>query len=406
MVNELPKSPGETSPLFTRPSHLGSNTSPTNTIRRRSIPVRMLLLIAVVLLFVFNVGRRRRVYLHGPSPAVDTTVVSATTKSGANRTVSARVLTLNTFMRPVLVGINDYKDARIADLSQAVGVFDIVCFQELFWTSGPRKARFLRDIADKHGINYAASVPVPGLPGLFRFQPKIIDGGLVIASRFPIVEADYYTYSQSNLRSIDKIVAKGVLYARISIIKESPQRYVHVFTTHMQADNDLKGIPFEETRVKQLRELTAFVRRKTANDPYGVILFTGDLNINARAGFNDASSSKEYDNAMRILQTIRPHIKLQDLLYDANGQSHPITSAGGLDGSTQKKEQLDYIFLSSPDNSRNDLPLVAHAMSGSVRVEEFRKRATEKDKTAHYNTLSDHYGVQADIMFLDAGGTR
>lgn len=380
-----------------------SDSALTSRPPRQLPSLHMFLLLAILfLIFLFNCTRRRKVYLSSPSPtALQSSLIPASTTRGLNRTASIRLLSLNTFIRPFLVGVNDHKDDRLLDLLDILRGYDLTCFQELFWTAGPRKAAFLSRIAERYGLIYTASSPVPGISGLLRFPPKVIDAGLVIASRYPIVAADYHTYGRAVSTSIDYIVGKGVLYARVSLFAEQPQRFVHVFTTHMQANNGLHHAPFDKVRALQLRELVDFVRRKTEDDPNGVVMLTGDFNVDARSAFDDASSSDQYKSAMNTLQSFRSGIPVRDLLYEASRWSHPVTTAGGLDGSTQKNERLDYIFLSSSDAHGDGVPLVATPLLGSVRVEELRKDGGGARKEA-YNTISDHYAIRAEIVCSEA----
>lgn len=302
----------------------------------------------------------------------------------------------------MFVGVGDYKDERLADLLPVLQSYDLVCLQEIFWIAGPRKSAFLNKIGSEHGLLYQASAPVPGLPGLLRFPPKFIDAGLVIASRYPIVKTDYHTFSRAIYRSIDIIVSKGVLYARVSLFGDKPERYAHVFTMHLQANNGMDGIPFDKIRATQLAEIADFVKQMTEDDRHGVVILAGDFNVDARAGYDDPSSSTEYKAAVATLQSFRPETQLRDILYLANNESHPVTTAGGLKGTSQKNERLDYIFVSSADGEAGDVPLIAEAVPGSVRVEELRKYPLESD--APYDTISDHYGVNAEILFTEPDG--
>lgn len=349
--------------------------------------------IFLALFLIFNLGRRIPPYLRRPGPHS----ASPASTSTAARKRAVRFFSLNTFIRPMLVGLNDYKDHRLTYLLHALHPFDILCLQELFWTTGPRKARFLDNLASHHGFHYQASAPVPGLPGLLRFPPKIIDAGLVIASKFPIVKTEYHTFSQAISRSIDYIVAKGALYARVSLFADAPERYAHVFTMHLQANNGLQDVPFDKVRRTQLVEIARFVSRMTEDDPMGVVILAGDFNVDARAGFDDPRSSDEYREAVRVLQRIRSDMSVRDLLYEANNHSHPVTTAGGLKGTHQTNERLDYIFLSAVEGGQVELE--AEVKDGSVQVSELWVGNNRAE--SEFDTLSDHYGVRAEILFSE-----
>lgn len=295
-----------------------------------------------------------------------------------------RFMSYNVFVRPIGIGLDDFKDQRLNDILEDAGTFDVVCFQELFTMSGSRKTEFLRKLGGQYGLKYQVSAPIPGLKGLFSWPPKIIDGGLVIASRYKICETDYRVFSRAQFESIDFIVAKGVLYARMSLL-DTPNVFVHVFTTHLQASNGLR-VDFARTRKVQLEELAQFISKKTRDDPSGSIILAGDFNLNSRKGPSDPSSSAEYTRMMEILETARPEFPFVDLLFKANGNKHPVTSAGGLFGNTQKNEGLDYIFFSPGDQH---FPLNIHEDWKSIGVKPLNVSGRP------YHTLSDHYSVVA-----------
>jgi hypothetical protein len=60
---------------------------------------------------------------------------------------------------------------------------------------------------------------------------KLIDGGLLILSRFPITERAQFAYTQGS--GSDGVCSKGVLYARIQLSTD-PKDAIHTFTTHTQ----------------------------------------------------------------------------------------------------------------------------------------------------------------------------
>lgn len=150
-----------------------------------------------------------------------------------------------------------------------------------------------------------------------RVQPSwfsgfLVDGGLTIVSRFPIVSSDQVTFGKgatvffflfawpgrllstprAGLHS-DQLAAKGALYALVELpVEESepdgaPLR-MHVFCTHLQSSyNPHEGLStaaFLATRAvreRQLGVLRRFIEAHMADDYHDGILL-GDLNINAR----------------------------------------------------------------------------------------------------------------------------
>lgn len=76
-------------------------------------------------------------------------------------------------------------------------------------------------MAQKAGFNYHCTSEAPSL-----FSNCLIDGGLLILSRFPIVKSEFRAY-KFGIGS-DALSKKGCLYALINI----NGRYLHLFETH------------------------------------------------------------------------------------------------------------------------------------------------------------------------------
>jgi endonuclease/exonuclease/phosphatase family metal-dependent hydrolase len=186
-----------------------------------------------------------------------------------------RLLTLNLFLRPPGIHTNysDYKDLRtevfVEDFLQ---LFDIVCLQEVFGTFNYRKDRILKEAEKKGFFHYGASNPD-------MFKGHLIDSGLVILSKFEIVDKDEFTFTVG--KGVDGLCSKGVLYAKIKL----PNNSVHVFTTHLQASyhtEDLKKfMEYRDVRKIQLIELKKFVDKKVSGCEEPVFI-AGDFNVDGR----------------------------------------------------------------------------------------------------------------------------
>jgi hypothetical protein len=100
------------------------------------------------------------------------------------------------------------------------------------------------------------------------------DSGLIILSKYPIIESSAMTYSSSS--SSDRLANKGVLYARIQV-SSSEGDYIHVFNTHIQSHD------YSETRLAQISELMDFISGiiKSDKDNIRPILIIGDFNVTA-----------------------------------------------------------------------------------------------------------------------------
>ena len=193
---------------------------------------------------------------------------------------SVRLLSYNFFLRPPPVNNNgsDYKNERLKDFIEFLPEFDIICFQEIFTTLTDRKHQMIREAA-KCGFKYHVSSRPPSF-----LSEYITDAGLLILSRYEIVECDYYDY-YLNI-SGDAPSNKGIIYAKIKI----NNRYLFLFNTHLQStyfDESQSNINDTiQVRTKQTEELINFVYNKLLTFPRdeiekGLVLIVGDFNIDA-----------------------------------------------------------------------------------------------------------------------------
>ena len=235
-----------------------------------------------------------------------------------------RVLTYNFFLRPPLVKTNDHdhKDSRLEYFLQNVlPNYDIVAFQEVFSFMNGR-ARYLIREAKLKGFNYHVSSTTRGL----WFG---VDGGLVLLSRFEIVDSEFVEFQKAAIA--DRLAAKGILYAKIAV---RPSSFLHVFTTHMQASSHTTtrmDDPTVVVRLYQTRELRDFMISKLhdrkASEP---VMILGDFNVNGRgvALNNGAISAHSMEYALTLM-TLRcedyaTRYPVRDLLFEKLGY-HPVT---------------------------------------------------------------------------------
>ena len=98
-----------------------------------------------------------------------------------------RVLTYNMYLRPILISAagHDHKDSRLKMFcKQRLKDFDVLCLQEVFKELNWRRERLLKK-AKKAGFKYCIQTEKPFFP-IF-----ICDAGLLILSRYPLVENDF-----------------------------------------------------------------------------------------------------------------------------------------------------------------------------------------------------------------------
>ncbi|KAJ3242116.1 calcium calmodulin-dependent protein kinase type 1G [Chytriomyces hyalinus] len=137
-----------------------------------------------------------------------------------------RILSYNIFLRPpgIKGSTSDFKNARLNHFAaNMLPSYDIVCLQEIYSSGSTRMSKLLA-CAKKHGFEYHIASPSKGILN------TTVDGGLLILSRYPIIDVKKLTY----LKGIhgDKYTAKGAIYAKIRV---SPNKCVHVFNTHLQS---------------------------------------------------------------------------------------------------------------------------------------------------------------------------
>jgi sphingomyelin phosphodiesterase len=235
-----------------------------------------------------------------------------------------RVMSYNIFLRPPFVNNNgnDFKNERFREFLKEIDQFDVIALQELF-PLGNTRPSYLVKYAHKLGFHWHARSVRP-----WPFQKNFLDAGLLILSKYPIVERDYRIYKHGH--QVDSWVAKQAIYAKIQV---SSTQYFHIFTTHMQASyydsSDYHNFHNDRCRLKQVEEIADFIHEKTHNSPYPALI-TGDFNVNAKN--IDGTASPEYDFLIKKLNRdtescSKDHLPVRDLLKEHNNGSHPNTYA-------------------------------------------------------------------------------
>lgn len=419
--------------IFRRNNYLSSvdsdRASPSAAIPRRRVPLVLQIspivtAVFLIILYIFlkehsryneyrDAASHYYRYLHED--------VSDDTRSLSLGGIPVRVMTYNVFVRPPGItgaGGDDHKDERLKLLAPRLANYDVICFQELFDSFSTRRSALMEAVS-LFGLRFSAYLP----RNLFMFPPKVIDGGVSILSRYPIVETDHIHFRNIVTTTIDSIVGKGVLYARIElpsslssdihsswnsssfpqgvVHSENPvaiekARFLHVFSTHMQAGDRLGYKPEKYhagIRLKQAEELRDFVLAKTKDDQ-GPVVITGDFNINARVSRENSSDSKWYKELMKRLQSSSSAIEemeplhLHDLLY-LRFNEHPITD---------DSKCIDY-FLFDPRKGR---VVASYVDDDAARIEPFRIAPEEQDPEHPMGapSLSDHSAVISTLRVL------
>ena len=99
---------------------------------------------------------------------------------------------------------------------------------------------------------------------------NIMNSGLVILSKFPIIDVQFYLYKQSNPLTFDVFSEKGILTAQIEINNKK----IYVMNTHLQSSDFYR---YDRYAVLQLEELKQYLTHLRLRDEKYIV--GGDFNI-------------------------------------------------------------------------------------------------------------------------------
>lgn len=282
-----------------------------------------------------------------------------------------RVFHLNVFWRPWLLHLGkiEHVSERSLTLSKSLDEYDVVCLNESFHFGSSIATKFVQ-VMQTRGFKYVVTSDT--VPIFSRF---IIDSGLMILSKYPIISANSTTYTRGC--SFDGFAAKGAIYAEI---QTGPDSHVHLFTTHLQASYDIVSEVDFGVRNSQQKELASFIQRNaTDGNP---IIVTGDFNIDANHE-TYVNASEEFENLLFNLD-FRDYERFDTVCE--NGL-HPITSTEFIkepDTISSDTKCLDYIFIFVPRGTMIDYKSKVNQMFVPNKA---------------YAQISDHYALQCDVFF-------
>ncbi|KAJ1965921.1 hypothetical protein GGI12_000442 [Dipsacomyces acuminosporus] len=350
-----------------------------------------------------------------------------------------RILTQNMFMRPPPIqnGSNgDYKDARLDYfIEHILPTYSVVCLQEMFGLASSRRDRLV-EAAKKLGFTHSVVSELPDITTLAA------DGGLVILSKYPIVNSEHHDYPRG--KGADWFAIKGILYARLAISNPNSGQsatFLHLFNTHTQASysNVTMTQPEVKVRMSQIHEFHSFLESilPKYRRPGEAVVLAGDFNVDSRAHKLSDPGHYRYEREaedgkvlsaegaamMDVLQgkgidpkilgpgnkdtykgksTIEIHDVLQEkfgyrpvtfgnIYVDANGTVRPKDTVltGKEDGMSM--QSIDYILWHNPDSAKQKSGAIASI--GDVSV------APNFTPGQPFTQISDHYGVSAQVHF-------
>jgi endonuclease/exonuclease/phosphatase family metal-dependent hydrolase len=181
--------------------------------------------------------------------------------------MSFNLLQYNIFGRPYVVS-HDGQQERLERIASAVEAADLDVDVVTFAESDDSSERASMFAAfSRVGYKYHTTV-------VTDYDSKsILNGGVVIGSRWPIIKHDQIVY-RSACSGADCLAAKGVNYARVVKTVGNESKVFNVFATHMQA---WSAAVDKADRVKQAQQFKSFVTSQAipANEP---VIMSGDFN--------------------------------------------------------------------------------------------------------------------------------
>ncbi|MBF0207625.1 MAG: sphingomyelin phosphodiesterase, partial [Oligoflexia bacterium] len=250
-------------------------------------------------------------------------------------------------------GAEDIKKRfRAIASSQILNGHDILIFNEAF-NDGARS--MLRSAIKNEYPYMTRIIKAP----LYR---HIINGGIFIASRWPIEIFDQYIYQHSGFP--DSFAAKGVQYVKIN----KKGKYYHIFATHINWD----GHP--EIRMQQLEEMRVFVDSKNIPSEEAVII-GGDFNTDPHFHPTD------YERMLVLLNCDNPQRNPDSFSCD------PCRNARLTPGDTNDRSLFDHILVQRghlrPLSAQNNVVILKSA----------------EDEMFGTLELSDHFPVEGIFRF-------
>ena len=278
--------------------------------------------------------------------------------------------------------------------------------------------------AAKRGLKYHVSSKPPSF-----FSKYLTDGGLLILSRYEIIDCDYYDYYITICG--DAPSNKGIIYAKIKI----NNRYLFLFNTHLQStyfDESQSNIDSTiQVRTKQTEELINFVYNKLISIPRdqvekGLVLIVGDFNIDAHDNKYIKDRYKlpkykitEYDLLKKKLSKLGAVIDIMEKKYnnhlftfgnnDRTEYDHVLTSKADFN----IKQTLDYMWEIIPDYQLNIYNKGFYRLN-EISTQQKENNNEENDdkigvlyptfkvqeflvKNRPYQQLSDHFGISVEL---------
>ncbi len=230
---------------------------------------------------------------------------------------------------------------------------DVVLLQEAF-------SKDTLPLLNQSGYPYYSQGPSnQGVDSQGRFK-KVLNGGLYILSRYPILESGFINFERKICETWDCQANKGVQYIKIKI--PGLQQIITIFNTHMQA-----GIEHDLVRTQQLKQTTSQFVLDHWNS-HEIFIFGGDFNSSP-----DLASFAVLEKSIPLLSSGEACLFLSSQCLILNS-THP-----------------DFIFKKSIDHV-----FFMKSQTTFVAPASVQRNFTETYKG---KTLSDHLGYETHFIF-------
>ena len=328
-----------------------------------------------------------------------------------------KILTYNCYLRSCGVissCIFDYKNERLDEIINVIGEYDIVCLQEVF-ASLSFRTEHLINAAREFGFDYCV------VPEQFElYSRKLIDSGLVILSKYPILDYKCISFEHGGVYS-DQLADKGFQHAKILI----NGRIIHVINTHVQSDYAIYDNLASNVKIAQYKQIHNYIEL-VQTDNIDDVYLCGDLNCNA-IYINEYLRptgwiSRLYDHLIYLFDL---RYNNSDLLYDRTYLDEKNIYWRGMRPATtystydMKGREIDTVLRDNDDpylttNKYVCLPrsvdyiILIRNKNANISYVKCLKCKTKNFESHHTNAknnrikfLSDHSAVYATMKFIN-----
>ena len=177
------------------------------------------------------------------------------------------------------IGLLPFKIKNLNILEKILNNYDIILLQEFFTNLFFNKKNWLLNFCKNYKYNIVA------MEESSIFSGKLVDSGLVILSKYPIVKVRKFNFD-SNSFSYDTLIQKGFLNALIQI----GNKKISIYNLHNQSFYK-KFVNPHFIQNYQLKKLNDFIN---TNDKY--IIIGGDFNIESQYMRKHLKNMKIYDS--------------------------------------------------------------------------------------------------------------